>query len=246
MCNGPYCALRQALRRRGWVEKYYKGEPFSCVIGKDEKKDENHVKTNQQEVENNGSGFNSDENTKKTTSETPASNSEELCTEVFASDSQYNIMSRIVRNAIPTLIWTLKRDDIDFRLLQKDQIVNHYASASFTTKTGLSTHLRNIVAFDAKNWLDFFPRCYRLCCDDERQEFIDDYRLTTIQCIMKLVILKHQEWRDVETKQNALSEELQKNCYEDCGDLTTCPPTNLTTISSKHRRSGMTDFYIED
>ena len=111
-------------------------------------------------------------------------------------------MSRIVRNTMPNFIWTLKRDDIDFRLLHKDQIVNHYSCAwTFTTKTGLCTHLKKIVAFDAKNWQTFFPRCYRLCCSEEKADFIDDYRLTTIQCIMKIVLEKYQRWCTLENQQ---------------------------------------------
>lgn len=197
------------------------------IIKDDKKEEDNHAKNQQMETKD--TEFCSTEDNVKPTNEaitrtSPNHNNNNsvdgMCDEVFASDSQYGIMSRIVRNAVPTLIWTLKRDDIDFRLLQKDQIVNHYTSAwTFTTKTGLCTHLKNIVAFDTKNWLTFFPRCYRLCCDEEKDDFIDDYRLTTLQCIMKLVILRHKEWRDVEREQRALSEELQNNCYENCSEM---------------------------
>ena len=41
---------------------------------------------------------------------------------------------RMVRNEIPTFQWTTRTSSIDWRFLQKDQIVNHFAKANFTTK----------------------------------------------------------------------------------------------------------------
>ena len=42
--------------------------------------------------------------------------------------------SRFVRNANPTFIFGVRRDVVDPKLLRKDQIVNHYGRATFTTK----------------------------------------------------------------------------------------------------------------
>jgi len=185
VCNGPYSTLRSAMRKRGWIEKYFKSSAPACCAENEE--NENIVedtKTIPEETVSNDSSFCSadDQDNIKTIA---LQQSSESVNEVFSSDSQYGIMSRIVRNFVPTLVWTLRRDDIDFRFLQRDQIVNHYASAwTFTTKTGLCVNLRNIVAFDSKDWRVFFPRCYRLCCEEEKMEFLEDYRLTMIQSIL--------------------------------------------------------------
>ena len=42
--------------------------------------------------------------------------------------------SRLVRNTIPTFIWGVRRDCVDPRFLTKEQIINHFGHASFTTK----------------------------------------------------------------------------------------------------------------
>jgi len=119
----------------------------------------------------------------------------------FLCDDQYGIMSRVVRNSTPTFIWTLRRDDIDFRFLQKDQMVNHYmAASSFTTKAGLCKSLHNVRYFEDLNSLTFFPRCYRLCCDEERQTFLEDFRITAVQGILKVLIEQCQEWKLLELK----------------------------------------------
>ena len=168
---------------------------------------------------------------------------------VFSSDSQYGIMSRIVRNFAPTLIWTLRRDDINFRHLQRDQIVNHYTAAwTFTTKTGLCVNLRNITSFDAKDWRSFFPRCYRLCCEEERAQFVSDYRLTMVQSLLKLVVERHDEWRQVEEAKEALKEELLQNdkCYEDCLKSNCSYPLSQSPAAKRNQRSSAStkgDFY---
>ena len=46
----------------------------------------------------------------------------------------YSFQSRFVRNANPTFIFGVRRDVVDPKLLKKDQIVNHYGRATFTTK----------------------------------------------------------------------------------------------------------------
>ena len=112
----------------------------------------------------------------------------------FLCDDQYGIMSRIVRKSMPILLWTLRRDDIDFRFLHKEQIVNHFTSTAFTTKAGLCTILNNLRFFEDLNAHLFFPRCYRLCCDDEKEEFLEDYKMTALQSILKVTIEEHEAW----------------------------------------------------
>ena len=45
-----------------------------------------------------------------------------------------SFQGRMVRNEIATFQWTTRTTSIDWRFLQKDQIVNHFAKANFTTK----------------------------------------------------------------------------------------------------------------
>ena len=44
------------------------------------------------------------------------------------------VQSRVVRNANPTFIFGVRRDVVDPKSLRKDQIINHYGKATFTTK----------------------------------------------------------------------------------------------------------------
>ncbi|CAB4008306.1 tubulin monoglycylase TTLL3-like isoform X5 [Paramuricea clavata] len=70
-------------------------------------------------------------------------------------------------------------------------MANHFSKAySFTTKVGLCTHLRNLAWFEDASSDDFFPRCHRLGSDDEKDAFIDDYRITSACNFLKLLI-KH-------------------------------------------------------
>lgn len=43
--------------------------------------------------------------------------------------------SRLVKNEMPYLLWTIKRDVVDYHSLSCEQMLNHYGkTASFTTK----------------------------------------------------------------------------------------------------------------
>ncbi|CAH1784132.1 unnamed protein product [Owenia fusiformis] len=112
----------------------------------------------------------------------------------------YGIMSRIVRTADPTLIWSVRRDSVNYKYLRNNQIVNHYARAgSFTTKVGLCTNLRNVPWFDQSDPDAFFPRCYRLSHEEEKGAFIDDYRLTACMNIIRIIISRGNNTESSET-----------------------------------------------
>ncbi|XP_043296621.1 protein monoglycylase TTLL8 [Cervus canadensis] len=122
-------------------------------------------------------------------------------------------MSRLVKNEMPYFLWTIKRDVIDHHSLSCDQMLNHYGkTASFTTKApglsdwlsgpgaacwpdlplsleiGLCVSMRSLPWYVQANPDTFFPRCYSLCTEGEKQEFLDDFRRTVASSILKWVV----------------------------------------------------------
>ena len=168
VCNGPYSALKTALRKRGWIEKNFKYASACCSVENAEEGETTPLQECQNQIdegggvaddenpeggggggteENGGGQFqttgnvpnqnngtntsrdntkimpktngkqnnNNNKNNNNNNNEIETQTSAEDFSKVFSSDSQYGIMSRIVRNFAPTLIWTLRRDDINFR-----------------------------------------------------------------------------------------------------------------------------------
>ncbi|XP_064632572.1 tubulin monoglycylase TTLL3-like [Lineus longissimus] len=152
--------IRKALKNRGWVEK----SSYNWLPSVQPKK-------------------------KKRRSSRDKTATNDLAVDVAKSDSIDGIMSRMVRNYSPSFIWCEDSARIDYRYLNKNQIVNHYERVgSFVTKVGLCKNLRNVVWFDNTNAMTFFPRCYELSMADEKAAFIDDFRLTACQSIIRHVI----------------------------------------------------------
>lgn len=126
----------------------------------------------------------------------------------------YGIMSRMVRDIPPTFIWSLRKDQVDFRYLRKSQIVNHHAkTGTFTTKQGLCANLRNLPWYDNEESDSFYPRAYLITCDDDRQAFVDDFRITACMSIVKLVI---KQYDDLAAKEK---EEREREAHEKEAEL---------------------------
>ncbi|XP_064347361.1 protein monoglycylase TTLL8 [Camelus dromedarius] len=160
---GHYPVIRAALRRKGWVEKkfYFLPKPVAKVEGDGEGVAENRCsegKENQEEALEN-------------------------------TDDIHDVMSRLVKNEMPYFLWTLKRDIVDYHSLSCDQMLNHYGkTAAFTTKIGLCVNMRTLPWYVQADPDSFFPRCYGLCTESDKQEFLDDFRRTVASSILKWVV----------------------------------------------------------
>ncbi|XP_054426453.1 protein monoglycylase TTLL8 [Pteronotus mesoamericanus] len=163
---GHYPVMRAALRRRGWVEKRLHLPPTVPASGE-------------------GQGA----------TEGPcAEGKENQEVAVEETDDIHDVMSRLVKNEMPYFLWTIKRDAVDYHSLAGSQALNHYGrTASFTTKIGLCLNLRSLPWYVQDDPDTFFPRCYGLCSDSEKQEFLDDFRRTAASSILKWVV-SQQHW----------------------------------------------------
>ncbi|XP_029634148.1 tubulin monoglycylase TTLL3-like isoform X2 [Octopus sinensis] len=171
--QGGYSTVRCCLRQRGWVENCFQMTKI-CK--------QPQVKTNPLDDIQDATGDDADNDINE--DDNDISN-----VKLKEEDRLYNIMSRMVRNVQPSLIWVLQRDYVDHRLLNKDQMINHFLhSGVFTTKVGLCLNLRNLPWYDETDPHTFFPRCYLLCHSEEKQEFIDDFNLTACTSILKIVL----------------------------------------------------------
>nr|XP_042120551.1 protein monoglycylase TTLL8 isoform X4 [Peromyscus maniculatus bairdii] len=160
---GHYPVIRATLRRKGWVEKKFHFLPK--VLQNVEGEDNKNAET-------------------KENQEVPLERLDDI----------HDVMSRLVKNEMPYLLWTIKRDVVDYHSLTCDQMLNHYGkTASFTTKIGLCLNMRSLPWYVQANPNTFFPRCYGLCTESEKQEFLDDFRRTVASSILKWVV-SHQNY----------------------------------------------------
>ncbi|XP_039770039.1 protein monoglycylase TTLL8 isoform X2 [Ornithorhynchus anatinus] len=198
---GHYPVIRACLRKRGWVEKkfhsLYKGGQDGSHSVHRRRKDENRPDRR----EENGS----------------------FCDE---SHGIHDVMSRLVKDETPYLLWTIRRDVIDAHGLHCDQMLNHYGkTSSFTTKIGLCLNLRDLPWYVQANPNAFFPRCYNLCTEDEKQDFLDDFRQTVASSILKWVVSNH-----------TCGKSKQKTRKEGRGHEDQCRKTDAASWEEKKRK----------
>ncbi|XP_030072661.1 protein monoglycylase TTLL8 [Microcaecilia unicolor] len=191
---GHYPVIRASLRKRGWVERTFPTFPAELtkasngsneVYDADGKLcDSREWTTTQLTRCNKTEKCKIQDNTNVLPEE-----DKEITYHFDPSDAIHDMMSAYVKNEIPSFIWTVRRDVIDYHTLRRDQMLNHYGrTGSFTTKIGLCLNLRNLSWYVEANPDSFFPRCYSLCSTTEREQFIDDFRHNAACSILKWVV----------------------------------------------------------
>ncbi|NWT71798.1 TTLL3 monoglycylase, partial [Prunella himalayana] len=166
--QGPYPIIRRLLRARGWVERKLPrtGRQLEQHCG-DQNKQQLHT------APSSGGGRQREE--------------EEQCDE--DPNSIHDLMSYLARDQSPNFIWTNFLEALDRQLLQEDSVLNHYARVdALTTKEGLCLSLQNLPWIEKADPNAFFPRCYRLGTMDDREAFIEDFRLTAARSLLKLAL----------------------------------------------------------
>ncbi|XP_018651866.1 tubulin tyrosine ligase-related [Schistosoma mansoni] len=188
---GPYNRIRKALRTRGWIEKFDVNIGPPGQTTQESKKTIRSI-TNVKTVRNSNSSSNDttleDSEDGDSDDDVNAVNEEKQRVQPWEEDNgYYGLLSRMVRSELPRFIWSLRKNQVDFHNLQKDQIINHHSGAPFTTKVGLCKQLRQIRWFADCNADYFFPRCFIISEEEDRQSFINDFRLTACLSIVKMI-----------------------------------------------------------
>ncbi|KAM3622106.1 uncharacterized protein V6R79_020457 [Siganus canaliculatus] len=170
--QGRYPVVRAALQARGWVERrmpLLKRHTHRCQKGEGVANLKAPVDGN----DNNSDDAEAEED----------------------SDGVYDLMSRLVKNEMVYFYWTRSRNVI-CKNTNKDQMVNYFVRTdSFTTKVGLCVNLRNLNWFDSADPNTFFPRCYVVGKQDEKDAFIEDYRRTACTSLLMYIVEKEMEKR---------------------------------------------------
>ncbi|KAJ7406873.1 Tubulin monoglycylase TTLL3 [Willisornis vidua] len=196
MVHGPYPIIRNLLRAHGWVERK--------APSMDRQLEQHHCNQKKQRLETQprhdqgeavlnpcGGAQPSPEIKEPLHSSWPPAEEEKEEEEPCHEDPNgiHDLMSYLVRNRVPNFIWTDHLGTVDHQLLKQDHVVNHYTRVgAFTTKEGLCLSLQNLPWIEQADANTFFPQCYLLGITDEREAFIDDFRLTAARSLLKLVL----------------------------------------------------------
>ncbi|CAH1783741.1 unnamed protein product [Owenia fusiformis] len=198
---GPYPAIRSSLFQRGWVEKFHripsKEKNSAMYEPEDSDEDDTHI----------NDGVHLEQTQQRKIRPCMKLNDEE--------ENMMMMMSHVVRNSTPTLIFSVKANAVDKNSLKSTQMFNHVPKANiFTTKVGLCESLQNVPWYHNEDPNLFFPRCFRLDDPEDKEAFIDNFRLTACMNIVKLVVQLSQQNKDSsdeENNDNNLNEEDSAN-----------------------------------
>ncbi|XP_012590539.1 PREDICTED: uncharacterized protein LOC105854727 [Condylura cristata] len=189
---GHYPVIRAALRRKGWVERKFHSLPRAGLGAEDagaagRSTQQSTLKSVWPQMLRSPRRCRAGQ-ASPPHPDLPGLFAESKCTEVRdageaaldCTEDIHEVMacsrqSRLVRNETPYFLWTIKRDVVDYHSLSGEQVLNHYGrTASFTTKIGLCVNMRTLPWYVQANPDAFFPRCYGLRTDSEKQEFLGE------------------------------------------------------------------------
>lgn len=108
--------------------------------------------------------------------------------------------------------------------------MNHFAKAtSITTKVGLTHSLKNLIWFKNIDVDTFYPRCFDLGLQEETDDFIEDFKATKAQSLLKIYVREIREAFDQDKEDissHSVNEEMLKvvldvctRCMRDLDDL---------------------------
>lgn len=105
-----------------------------------------------------------------------------------------NIMSRSISTPIDFL-WSARKEKSDWIDMARNAnlTINKFHKSPFTTKEGLCNVLRDLHWFFEEGKSEtYYPRSYNVFCQDDLQEFIDDYRLTACMSMLRFLVDRHE------------------------------------------------------
>ncbi|KAI6654307.1 Monoglycylase TTLL3 [Oopsacas minuta] len=193
--KGPYNIMRRQLRKRGWLEQDYES-----------KHSKDRTKTNL-----------------KTDNDTDSSGSDyESSSDCPSDEDDYCAVTRIIRNALPNFIITLKSGDTESKFLTKSQFANHFRrTGSFTTKSGLTQTIQDLAWYSDSNPVDFFPRCFLLSSADDQPVFIQDYLKTAAISILKDLknSIDNGTFKSMENSSSQITNSTVKFAFSVCNEI---------------------------
>lgn len=218
---GPYPSLRAALRKRGWVEKFQNSASGDGTVS--------IPKSVLAEINDNVPNESSLPNVQRK-----------------GESNALAMMSHYVRNCTPTLLFSVKAVDVVSRPTKSNQLVNHFGRAStLTTKAGLCQCLRSVPWFESVDPNTFYPRCFNLGEADEKEAFIEDYRLTASMGFIKHFVAKYRESSNKE-KTSGLAAPCSSISEKSIEDATTATPQSSVQVTPTENPTSSSMFTLPE
>jgi len=154
--DGGHRYVRQALKARGWVEKFTpKTKRFAtgerAAADDDDQGDE--------------------PGDKNVAAHLPIDDFDQL-------------VSRALKDHEPDLQF-VPHHRVDFNNVRSDILINHFPKANFVTKTGLTACLRDLSWVSDRHSEDIYPRCYILGDAEDNEAFRDAFRRCAVTSFLK-------------------------------------------------------------